>query len=919
MYCNNIRLRHLRSLAAGGCYPVSLSALLCVSLILIVVMVLPPHEALAADLERSPRAESVALDDAGKLASQLSDDSFLVREEAMQGLWKLGQKALPVLLRIKAGDDPEASDRARELILYISSGVLFDSPEEVKTLVLKFSRSNVEDKVGIMRRLLKLKHWKQVLYLAQLEKDPVVKERMSTTVRAIVRKVTREAIAKGDLADAKSLLAMAGDDKQSMLMRAWFHCRSGHLEQELKKAAGMSAQKATLWKMALYRASGNIPAAIREAQKAGEQELADAWRVLDGDVLPWLLTNNLREHPDEIYALGCSIQEFRLQGEEKEAQSAAQKLETLAQNKDSTSRVIACLAANGFREQAIDLLHRNNVEAAFDYYDSIELPQLSLQVLGIPKDAKPPFAEWVQRFTADAVDEEDEDLYLQLIRLAGFLVSHGENQHAIAVLKPMMTALQDNGSDVWFDLVGSMADYGLGAEAIHFIKHRGNEDGEADLGVKRILTGMTAGSQGRIWAHLKVRNKQELGKALDELALLAGLSDDPDERTDKLHKTLKDEVAEAQPDLKLARMSALFEFCVKRNDLAAAARIADTLAVENDNWRASKKYLDDALLRWESVEPSLAEKLNNRPGNYRELMKYYIVLSKLGRRQKAREVYDQALLCSLGDADLLIDWGWWLYEAGYENKAVELWMQTALLADPTDSSDTKFDTAIAYLANYGQALYRSNQWKLAAAISEAYTRLTMRGKTDLDLQSILRSRYHAEFCHGMFLLHKGKKSAAISKLDGARQLIPGDGLLADNFFPLLRKENLGTVYDKWFEDSYRHIEAACKLYPGSHNSHNTAAWFAARAVRRLSEGHVHAETALKLRSSQGAYLDTMAEIWFARGDRKKALEWSRKAIAGSIANARGNPRSEKHVIANYKQLSKQYDHFKNDPLPRAAR
>jgi hypothetical protein len=87
----------------------------------------------------------------------------------------------------------------------------------------------------------------------------------------------------------------------------------------------------------------------------------------------------------------------------------------------------------------------------------------------------------------------------------------------------------------------------------------------------------------------------------------------------------------------------------------------------------------------------------------------------------------------------------------------------------------------------------------------------------------------------------------------------------------------------------------------------------------LSEGHAHAETALKLRPSQGAYLDTMAEIWFARGNRKKALEWSRKAIAGSIANARGNPRSETHVIANYKQLSKQYDHFKNDPMPRAAR
>ena len=163
MYRSNIRLQYPRSTAAGGCYPVSLRALLCIFLIVLAVMALPPLETLAADIERAPGAEPVILDNTDKLASQLSDDSFLVREEAMRGLWKLGQKALPTLLRIKAGDDPEASDRARELTLYISSGVLFDGPEELKNMVIKFSRSNAEEKVVIMRKLKQLKYWKQVL------------------------------------------------------------------------------------------------------------------------------------------------------------------------------------------------------------------------------------------------------------------------------------------------------------------------------------------------------------------------------------------------------------------------------------------------------------------------------------------------------------------------------------------------------------------------------------------------------------------------------------------------------------------------------------------------------------------------------------------------------------------------------------
>ena len=918
MYRSNIRLQHPRRFVIGGCQPVSLSGLLCLSLAVLTVMVLLLGETLAADIERAPGAKPVALDNAEQLASQLSDDSFLMREEAMRGLWKLGQKALPALLRIKAGDDPEASDRAKELILYISSGVLFDSPKELKEMVIKFSRSNAEEKVVIMRRLLQLKHWKQVLYLAKFEKDPDARAQMSTIVRDTAYRAARTAIAKDDLDLAEEILDLTEGDTSCMQMRAWFKCRRGQLEQELKKADGMTGQKATLWKMALYRASGNIPAAIREAQKAGEQRLGDALRVLDGDALPWLLADNLGGNPDGIYALGCAIQKFRLQGQEKEAQAAAQELENLAQNKNSTSRVITCLAANGFREEAVHLLHRNDVQAAFDYYDSTESPQLSLEVLGIPKDAKPPYTDWLKEFTAEAVEDQDPDLYRQLIMLASFLVSRGEAQHAIAVLTPMMSALADDGSDEWFELIAEMPAYGLASQAVHFIKQRGNEDGEVIRGVRELLGYMSDKSRGHIWEHLKEHHKEDIGKALDELALLAGLSDDPDDRADKLHKTLVDEVAEAQPALKLARMSALFEFCLKRNDLATAARMADSLAVENRTWKASKNFLDDALLRWENVESALAEKLKSRPGDYPDLMKYYITLSKLGRHQKAREVYDHALLLSMGNVDILSTWGWLLYEAGYEKEAAELWVQAALVADPEDSG---YDRAMVYLTHYAQPLYRSGQWKRAAAISEVSTRLMMGGETELSLQSILRSRYYSEFCHGMLLLQQGERAAGIKKLDLARRLIPGDGLLADDFFPLLRGKNLGVIYNQWFEESYGHIKAACERFPGSHNSHNTAAWLAARAVRKMDDGHAHAEVALKARPSQGAYLDTMAEIWFAKGNRKRALEWSRKAIAGSITNAKGNPRSEKYVIANYKQLSKQYQHFKNDPLPlpRAAR
>jgi hypothetical protein len=63
----------------------------------------------------------------------------------------------------------------------------------------------------------------------------------------------------------------------------------------------------------------------------------------------------------------------------------------------------------------------------------------------------------------------------------------------------------------------------------------------------------------------------------------------------------------------------------------------------------------------------------------------------------------------------------------------------------------------------------------------------------------------------------------------------------------------------------------------------------------------------------------MAEVWFAKGERKKAMDWSEKAIAASISHAQGTPRSEGRVLSSFNELNKQWERFKNDPLPTAKR
>ncbi len=102
--------------------------------------------------------------------------------------------------------------------------------------------------------------------------------------------------------------------------------------------------------------------------------------------------------------------------------------------------------------------------------------------------------------------------------------------------------------------------------------------------------------------------------------------------------------------------------------------------------------------------------------------------------------------------------------------------------------------------------------------------------------------------------------------------------MADYFFPALRTVGLTEQHDRWFEESWKSYEEVLERFPGSQNTRNTVAWTAARANRRLDEAEKLVTTALEALPNQAAYLDTLAEIWFCRGDREKALKWSAEAL-----------------------------------------
>jgi tetratricopeptide (TPR) repeat protein len=205
-------------------------------------------------------------------------------------------------------------------------------------------------------------------------------------------------------------------------------------------------------------------------------------------------------------------------------------------------------------------------------------------------------------------------------------------------------------------------------------------------------------------------------------------------------------------------------------------------------------------------------------------------------------------------------------------RAAEWWRRAMMQADP---GSEEFVLAIQLHAS---ALLEQQKWPETASVSEIAAAVYAGNEYQWNTQlPLMRQRLQADMARALARLATDR-AASLATLARCHRVFASDGSLADFFFPALRKAGLIKEHDAWFLESWNKMEDIIALYPECDNSRNTAAWFAARAMRKLDAAERHSIKALATSPNQSAYLDTMAEIQFARGRRDEALIWSQRAV-----------------------------------------
>lgn len=125
--------------------------------------------------------------------------------------------------------------------------------------------------------------------------------------------------------------------------------------------------------------------------------------------------------------------------------------------------------------------------------------------------------------------------------------------------------------------------------------------------------------------------------------------------------------------------------------------------------------------------------------------------------------------------------------------------------------------------------------------------------------------------------------------------------LVEEMVQLFDAEGQRDISDELVAQIVDYFAARCASSPESATLHNNLAWAAARNGRLLDRALAHAQRAVELEPEAAGFLDTLAEVYFQRGDREEAIRYAERALALRPLGT---------------SLMDQLDRFRSAPLPK---
>lgn len=852
-------------------------------------------------VEAEPTPEKIA-----DIVSRLGSDSFKEREEASAKLWQVGQPAASELRKAVESDDPETALRAQELLVKVELRITPETPPEILNRVLRYRDANIETKVDLLAELKSRRAYFQIIKLHEMEEDPETKIRLLPVVRGVAIAGARVAISEDDFSAAEELLRMSAMEPMDMMALACLYRNMGLLEDGMVMPDAPANVPTGLWEITLLRAKGDIEGAVKVASTVRRSQQLAGLKVLAGDPTLWLRQNGLGDSAMSAMDSYVDLALKRWEGGRiVNADLAPLKALMKSRDVDEREQAAVSLAALVRPDAAEQALVEDNPTYAFLYYLSSERVPEALTVIGIDPE-NPDYEKWVGERVSNLLAAEGDQVemsLMELLLLAGFMELRGMDEVYMASFAPPLEGLAEAKQEVFLNYLSVQFEGRLGAPGFaveHAQKWAGEDEGRWNEIFHRAFDAEDSMKEWVLWISGMEPEIKPAEKMRAVMALFGIGGDNGELARYWIAKAWAD--LEARPENERERfIRRILKLSLSRQDVVNALKARDMLdpdTRETTLWKNIDKYLS-AVDRWDDAAEILRNNMSATSTSAEVHARAAATLRKAGFEKEAAEHDAWVEKLALGQASVCNRIGdHYIY--GEDPVRAMKWYRRA--AFQADMSGTDFANS---LGDYAQAMLEAGNWEIAASCFEALVQVQVSSAfSGQDLQTYMKARLSADIARALSILEEDR-DLAVSMLGELHETFITDGVLADDFFPMLRKAGLKKELEAWFAKSWGKLESVINKYPESFNTRNTAGWLAARACLKLDEAEKHMKAALEQNPDQAAYLDTMAEVQFAKGDRKAALEWSTRAIGFY-------PLTE---APSDIMIRKQHERFKNAPFP----
>ena len=820
-----------------------------------------------------------------KAIKELGDRNFNVRERASRLLWEAGADAEAPLQEALKGGDAETTRRAKALLDKFAWGIFPDTPPEVVEQINRYRDGDRNVRLQVVAKLIGLGQpgYAVVKRLADTEKDPAERQALYSKMAENAQRGVPGLLVAGNIAAVEELLdrCLLSDSETAYTNFAAYHYLRGTVDQAIARASAEWAKtrsKITGTALVhLYRVKPDFGKALAIAREMSNDALAEQVLWEQGN---WrALTERARKEglgPREASTLGMKAAIARLDGDSKIFDAAVAELTKMTESDDRFELRSACeaLLLVGKYPEALAVLVARKRNAALTF-DLLAARMQYTEAFALAHEAK--------------LLDKDEQFALDL-RRARLLYQLGERDQSLQLFAKLSGDLKELGEITSArDLVKTMARLGLKAEAgarcaayMATLQKQGVAGAFAQL--LEPLYGSDKDAADLWWTFLRTRSPfEEPDKTMKTLRML--FDGKPMAQRGDWARGLAALTAPLEP----APIDQLGPDANAKANPAVAAAIVMERAKD---LKKAEEYFNKAVAvrpetasfielgdflgrqgRFPEADKAFERAAKTDPANPLALFLRGWALLRGGKEKEGKRLMELAHWIPLGieqdrgsfareldrrgfaeharrERDLVLNAGWYRY-----------WHVGNILDDAGRVAlrNKDYDRAIAY---YEKAIVGS--LRMGASFLENHSYLTAP-------QSVVQVRIRR-------LLAEKKFDDAVRQVRDSLKVLPGNIDILIVAIPALDRAGKKKEADELFEAVAKRLEKAAEAYPNSGFIHNSYAWLAVNCRRELDKAQQHAQKAVNLSPKGADYLDTLAEIYFRKGEVAKATETMKKCI-----------------------------------------